>query len=256
MNKRTCSTSRAGFTLIELLVVIAIIGILAAMLIPVIQKVREKAKIMQAKTEMQQIVVAVNDYESAYGRLPATSQALNSVAGLADDFTYGGIFKTPGGAPYDVQASGSYHAENSEVMAMLLDLERFPNGQPTINAGHVKNPQQRSFLPVRMAADISSPGVGPDGVYRDPWGNPYVITLDLNNDGKARDAFYQSPRVSADPNNANAGLNGLIPLTISTGVVFEANSSVTVWSAGPDKMIEQNTPANQGANKDDILSWK
>ena len=30
-----------------------------------------------------------------------------------------------------------------------------------------------------------------------------------------------------------------------------------VWSAGPDKMIDPTQqPANTGANKDNILSWK
>ncbi len=42
---------RAGFTLIELLVVIAIIGILAAMLLPVLATVKKHAKIVQASTE-------------------------------------------------------------------------------------------------------------------------------------------------------------------------------------------------------------
>jgi hypothetical protein len=37
------------------------------------------------------------------------------------------------------------------------------------------------------------PGVGTDLVYRDPWGNPYIITLDLNYDEKARDACYCHP---------------------------------------------------------------
>jgi len=30
---------------------------------------------------------------------------------------------------------------------------------------------------------------------------------------------------------------------------------VMVWSAGPDKAIAPGLPANQGANKDNILSW-
>ena len=29
-----------------------------------------------------------------------------------------------------------------------------------------------------------------------------------------------------------------------------------VWSAGPDKRINSNLAANQGANKDNVLSWK
>jgi hypothetical protein len=29
-----------------------------------------------------------------------------------------------------------------------------------------------------------------------------------------------------------------------------------VWSAGPDGKIDPVSPANQGANKDNILSWQ
>ena len=53
-----------------------------------------------------------------------------------------------------------------------------------------KNPQQTIFLNAKMSGDTSSPGVGTDLVYRDPWGNPYVISMDLNYDEQCKDAFY------------------------------------------------------------------
>jgi hypothetical protein len=110
-----------------------------------------------------------------------------------------------------------------------------------------------------MSGNWTSPGIGLDGTYRDVWGNPYIITIDLNFDDKARDAFYGTQGVSADPSDSNTpkrGLNGLIPRVIGGNTFYEANSPVMVWSAGPDKMIDPNSPATTGANKDNIISWK
>ncbi len=61
---------KRGFTLIELLVVIAIIAILAAILFPVFQKVRENARKTQCLSNEKQIGLAVlqynQDYDEAY----------------------------------------------------------------------------------------------------------------------------------------------------------------------------------------------
>jgi len=270
--KSSCRSSGSGrgFTLIELLVVIAIIAILAALLLPAISRAKRSARIGQARLEIGNIVNAIHKYETDYNRLPTSSNAVNAAAAAGADFTYGTsyggsdlAFRTPSGgtqpihaldnaggdltAPYGQQCQ----TNNAEIMNILLDLDYYPN------LGHARNPQQTKFLSATKGNDTNFPGVGPDNVYRDPWKNPYIITLDLNNDERTRDAFYRDPQVSADQNstdNPKKGLNGLIPI-VSGNTFYEVNAPIIVWSAGPDMMIDPKELATKGANKDNVVSW-
>ncbi|MGC3958191.1 MAG: hypothetical protein QM813_09710 [Verrucomicrobiota bacterium] len=140
-------------------------------------------------------------------------------------------------------------------MSILLDLTSFRNGTPTPNYGSSLN---RRHL-VSLLADMSlqdEPGVGIDGVYRDPWGNPYIITLDLDSNGKCRDPLYSKTEVSAS-GSSTSGHYGLLRRPDTSGTdSYELDHRIMIWSLGPDGKADPSTKANRGVNKDNVLGWE
>ena len=158
---------RNGFTLLELLVVIAIIVVLAGLLFPAVQSVLERAKKVQAKNDLTQIVTAVNAYYTEYGKYPiaTTENALTSTE-TADLFNTLRAIGTSGGA----------------------------------NAGNAQNARQIVFMTPPNVKDASNPrsGISSDGQFYDPWGKPYQIAMDATYDTTIQNPYQADTGAGPD----------------------------------------------------------
>jgi hypothetical protein len=226
--------------------------------------------------EMGRLITAINQYEGDNNRMPASKWARASVNHSNPDFTYGTRHTTfnqqtrnltnpkkfnDAGQPLPLATvinrpdrTPPFDNSNAEVMSALLNREVWANGEATFNSDFVLNPKKQPYLEVKESSGISQAGLGEDGVYRDPWGIPYIITLDLDYDGRCLDAFYRLASVSSS-GVGDKGLNGLFRLPGGLTDGFQASKKARVWSFGADTSIDASQRANAGANRDNLMSW-
>lgn len=238
-----------GLTLIELIILVAVGGLLIAIIFPFSFNRRAPPNIARALMEMSNIEMAIKTYKSTYGRWPVTARI---GANVMNDFTFG-TFATE--TSVLITNGGGVEANNAEVICIVMDLKSFPNGTPIPNHDGSMNPNSMTFLNAKCVEGISTPGVGSDGVYRDPWGNPYIITIDSDSSGSSRDVLYSRPSVAC-LSVTESNRFQLVRHTNSAGsAVYETKTEVMIWSLGPDGKASPVSKANQGVNKDNVLSW-
>jgi len=68
-------SSRSGLSLIELLVALSLGGLLVALTLPAVAKVREASRRVRCQNNLRQLGLALHEYESVNGMFPAAKQA-------------------------------------------------------------------------------------------------------------------------------------------------------------------------------------
>jgi len=133
------SLPQSGYSLIELLTVITIIAVLASLVIAVIAGAKNSARRVHAKSDLSQIITAINAYYADYGVYPVRPDQAGSEVTFAID--------------------------NSDL---LYTLRSIPEGA---NAQRLLNPRGIVFLEVPLARDLLKPKSGiAHGCWYDPWG--------------------------------------------------------------------------------------
>lgn len=227
---KTTSQMRAAglaFTLVELLTVIAIIAILMGLLFPAIGIIKEQARKVQAKNDVTNIVTAVKQYYTEYGKYPSVKAAAATGATAADDLVGESVINPTGGS------------NNS----LFNTLRSIPEG---LNLSYVLNPRRIVFFEGKGATDVAAPRGGfadkttdplIKGNFYDPWGKQYNVVLDADYDNViVVDSQYTD---FAAPNSPRVGCGA--------------------FSLGKDNKLGNNgdnTYKKGSTVSDDVISWQ
>jgi prepilin-type processing-associated H-X9-DG protein/prepilin-type N-terminal cleavage/methylation domain-containing protein len=71
MTRRPPADARPGFTLIEMLVVFGVVAVLAALLVPAVQRAREAAARASCQNNLKQLALALHQYHNVSGAFPS-----------------------------------------------------------------------------------------------------------------------------------------------------------------------------------------
>ncbi len=238
---RSAVPSRSGFTLIELLTVIAIIAILMGLLFPALAGVKENARKVQARNEVAQIVAAVKQYYTEYGKYPPMADPSATTTSTGDDVKdqfVGDLTQT------------KTKVENSMLFNTLRSIDAIPNEKFIYNprrivffegkaVGNPEVPKGGFLEKIKSGGGAAKVGMpATDGCLLDPWGRQYFVMIDSNQDNLLDvDQLYNDFKDTDRP-----------------------HTTVGVFAMGSDNIIgtEKNPDMyrSKGVVSDDIISWQ
>lgn len=225
---RRSSRESASFTLIELLVVVSIVVVLGALAFPAVQGALDRAKKVQAKNDVVQVVAAINAYRSEYGKYPVAV-----VAGSTNDAFFGTT------AP----AQSTSYGSNEILLNVLRNV-------PGSNASQLAalNPRGVVFFTARDVKSQTKPlaGVAQTGRFYDPWGAAYEFVLDTNYDEQL-----------TNPYSDTDGSAGASTLRIgAVGYALGRNGAKGGGAAASTNFAKEPGTAGRFKDSGDVISWQ
>ena len=203
-----------GFTLIELLTVIAIIGILAAIIIPVVGKVRSTARTSQSISNLRQIGMGINLYAEDNKGLIPDDNSIENVSGVSS-----AVFWSLALNPYVGRGKTDGNSDISSFFTCPVYQSMIGTDLPVGRGGYTMNRRMYyangSALNPWDSAGIWSSKRTRLGAYKDP-SRTVVIAFGYfegfapNADGTMPDERLSQPNTTPVPHNRRigAGSNG------------------------------------------------
>ena len=210
---------RRGFALVELLVVIAVIAVLAGLIMATLGGFFERQKVTVALTDIEQIRIALDAYEQAWGYYPPTDRFDGSI---------------------------SHDGPN----ASMVECMAFEDKELDFNDPH-RGPFIKDYL-LRDSSRFETRRIDGQDVllWLDPWQNPYIY---FNRNTIRQYNGDDGPRYRISGSAAqDAGGTLVWPRKDESGVFFDA-TRFQVWSCGKDKQTGKE--GNESISQDDITSW-